>query len=1123
MKKEYFFKYPLFLLIIFLSFYFCFQARAENIPNPAKDYTPNLWFDSQEQYYPANPLDFYFKNNTEISGKEAVEEYDSLSKQEKINNLTVFFHIQDNGDQWVYQYWFFYVFNDYQKSARNKHYGDWEAIYVYTNKNSGKIDKVIGTSHQRKIFDTEIYNPKTNHVWSYIGNGSHANCVSKQSDDNCYSLIWQKFEKFDKNGYKAKYNSYNLIEITPEFISQFNNSKTLNNSPVLGINIFDFLKIDNKEYYLPFGGNPPIYAWEQSSYYNPDEIRPINARYIAEYISNKANKAKNAVVNFFNNSLNYITNIFNKSESNNQPANIVSSLNLEKNKEENKEEDFKKEVKKEVFTLENASKEEQIIELNESNNLSNKESEKKPKELLIESKKENKDTTEEEKEEDKENNSLDVSSNNYSNPPLNFPFFIGGGSDELDHNPNPNTTATTSASTAATSTPDNISPSDIIDLAAIMGNNRGTIVLSWTSPGDDESIGTAAEYIIKYATSSINSLNWASSTGLTGEPIPNLASSSESMTINGLNVNQEYYFAVKTKDEADNFSNISNCASSSPQAKSDNIVISEVQIQGDSANDEFIELYNPTNKDVDLSSWSIQYRGSESNSFKKKNFVSSNSIPAQGYFLIANNDYNGHMIADMNHNSFKMSAVGGNVFLVNNQTELTDANDNSIIDKLSYGSGTYCFPETEIFTSVPGNNQSLERKNQSSSTADSLAVSGDEHWQGNNWDSNNNSNDFVLQAYSSPQNSLSLTEPRNNFAVLADTDWPIIQNNLNHTGLSPYSNNATGTPTSTPKWTASLGFNSASHLVIDANNYIYAGLNSGKVYKISSSGQTNLFFDSQEIYSIEYITIDSDNNFYLKDRHYLYKLNSTGELIWKYNCYGFSGPIIDSDGNIYIASDYYLYALTPNGEQIWQSQQLSNGRWIKSPIIDNNGNIYTVGKIGPCSSCQFVYKLDSLDGSVIWQTGSGSYYTSLSLDDQEILYLGGFSGDAGLYAIDSSNGIQKWHAYIGNIIESIPCINQNSINVGSYGNEMVYSIDKNNGNVDWSYYINAKISVSPITDNNGAIYIGGENNIFYALNSDGTPKWLAELNDKIINEPVIDSNGIIYIIANNGDIYAFGE
>ena len=1021
MHKISFFKYILFLFVsIIASFFFCANAYSGAISPAAQNYTPNFWFDSQEQYYPANPLDFYFENNIEISGKKAVSRYNQLSQQEKINNLTVFYHIQDNGNQWVYQYWLFYVFNDYQLSVKNKHYGDWEAIYVFVDKNSNKINKAIGTSHQRKIFDTEIYNPEINHIWSYVGNGSHANCVDNNYDGYCDFFRWRGFEKFDKNGYKAVHNSYKLIEITPEFINKFHNSKTLENSPVLGINVFNFLMMDNKEFYLPLGGNPPIYAWEQSSYYNPNEIIPITLKHIAEYVLNKANQTKSAIAGFFNNAFSVINNIFSKVELENQQVNIINSLITEEPKQESEVKiepkiESKEELKEIVITQTN-SNEKEYFESNEN---------KKSEEEKLLNEEYNFPENEIPEEED---NSV-----SFLNPPLNFPFFIGGGSisEEPISNLSSSTTTATTTSAVSTSTPDNISPSEIIDLTANYGNSRGTINLLWTAPGDDESSGTAAEYIIKYATSSINSLNWASSTDIIGEPNPSLASSSENFIISGLNINQTYYFAIKTKDESDNISNISNCASSSPQAKADNLVISEIQVKGNLASDEFIELYNPTNQDIDLSNWSIQYRGSESINFNKKNFVNGNIIPANGYFLIANNSYDGHMVADMSHNSFQMSATGGNVFLVNNQIELIDVNNNSVIDKLSYGSGTYLFPETEEFILAPGGDQSLERKNISTSTAESLAVNGDEHWQGNNWDSNNNNHDFVLQDVPNPQNSLALIEPRNSFANLADTAWPLFQGNFQHTGLSSYLGTATGTPTSTPKWTVNLGNNSPTSPIIGLNEEIYIGAGSGELYKITvgnATGTVELFYKIQTTATIQPPTIASDGTIYIADQYYLYALSSTGQLKWKYPVIDSSPPVIATDGTIYLGSGYYLYALNPNGELIWQSPSLSNGRWVTTATIDSQGYIYVTGKTGDTAS---VYKLNPDNGEVITSSSPRLLSnTPPALDNQGNLYVsaqGGYHGGWGLSSLDSSNLNERY--FINNIgkLMSVPAIGSNGI------------------------------------------------------------------------------------------------
>ena len=63
-----------------------------------EDYAPNFWFDSEEIYYPASPLDFYYDEElNEIGGKDVKKNYDNLSKQEKLDNFKVFYNIQDSG------------------------------------------------------------------------------------------------------------------------------------------------------------------------------------------------------------------------------------------------------------------------------------------------------------------------------------------------------------------------------------------------------------------------------------------------------------------------------------------------------------------------------------------------------------------------------------------------------------------------------------------------------------------------------------------------------------------------------------------------------------------------------------------------------------------------------------------------------------------------------------------------------------------------------------------------------------------------------------------------------------------------------------------------------------------
>ncbi len=109
---------------------------------------------------------------------------------------------------------------------------------------------------------------------------------------------------------------------------------------------------------------------------------------------------------------------------------------------------------------------------------------------------------------------------------------------------------------------DSVSPAAINDLAAATGSSEGEVDLSWTAPGDDGSSGTANAYIVRYSTSSIdNDAEFDAATDVTGEPAPQAAGTSQSMTVSGLTGGQTYYFAIKARDESGNISGISNCSS----------------------------------------------------------------------------------------------------------------------------------------------------------------------------------------------------------------------------------------------------------------------------------------------------------------------------------------------------------------------------------------------------------------------------------------------------------------------------------------------------------------------------------------------------------------------------------
>jgi len=105
---------------------------------------------------------------------------------------------------------------------------------------------------------------------------------------------------------------------------------------------------------------------------------------------------------------------------------------------------------------------------------------------------------------------------------------------------------------------DESAPAPVTNLVAATGAAPGTVELSWTAPGDDATTGTAADYVVRYHTSTITESTWAAAADVTGEPPPAPAGSVQTMTVTDLVPGRSYHVAIKTKDEVPNTSTISN-------------------------------------------------------------------------------------------------------------------------------------------------------------------------------------------------------------------------------------------------------------------------------------------------------------------------------------------------------------------------------------------------------------------------------------------------------------------------------------------------------------------------------------------------------------------------------------
>lgn len=255
-------------------------------------------------------------------------------------------------------------------------------------------------------------------------------------------------------------------------------------------------------------------------------------------------------------------------------------------------------------------------------------------------------------------------------------------------------------------------------------------------------------------------------------------------------------------------------APSARRSRANHIVISEVQVSGATKDDEFVELYNPTNSSVSLAGWRLTRKllgGTEADLVSAEAF--SGTIPARGFFLIVPQaGYTGSTVPDLTYSVTTK-------FILSDNTVILYDDAGTVVDKVGFGDAVDF--ETAAFPFSPIDNTSIERKANSSSTSDSMALGGADEFGGNGQDIDDNSNDFVARSVPQPQNSASATEPAPT-ATPTTTETPsataLPSSTATATATDPFTGTPTGTATpsatSTPSETPSETPTAPEHIVI---------------------------------------------------------------------------------------------------------------------------------------------------------------------------------------------------------------------------------------------------------------------------------------------------------------------
>jgi len=229
----------------------------------------------------------------------------------------------------------------------------------------------------------------------------------------------------------------------------------------------------------------------------------------------------------------------------------------------------------------------------------------------------------------------------------------------------------------------------------------------------------------------------------------------ETLEVNKCPLNTQFYLGIRIKDilDEENLSKIWHstftlpeylCEEETQGTNNVKILISEIFIREGTSTNEYIELYNPNNFEVNLNGWNlikVNREGKEEYLFStstKRKYKLKGKIKPYGYFLIANVNNNLKeqfgILPDVVYSKDKDFAKNNKIKLINSNNEIVD-----IVEWQNF--------DDELI---------LIRKGGIESTKESMK--NEEKNFGNSYDNDENQNEFIEFDENEPQNSDSQQE-----------------------------------------------------------------------------------------------------------------------------------------------------------------------------------------------------------------------------------------------------------------------------------------------------------------------------------------------------------------------------
>lgn len=206
----------------------------------------------------------------------------------------------------------------------------------------------------------------------------------------------------------------------------------------------------------------------------------------------------------------------------------------------------------------------------------------------------------------------------------------------------------------------------------------------------------------------------------------------------------------------------------------------------------------------------------------------------------------------------------------------------------------------------------------------------------------------------------------------------------------------------------------------------------------------------------------------------VYALNTlNGQLVWEFQTSAMlvsSGPTL-ANGILYIGNrNGILYAININtGMPVWEYQVTGSLESI-SPTVLNNVVYVGGGNQLFSSASGSLYAINAATGQLIWETLPNTGFTSSPIIDNGRLFIGNSSD---LFAVNVENGMFLWSKRIFQNGAS-PAVKNDVIFVGGGVAGYFYALDVSNGSERWKFPINGTFVSGPCIVTQSNVKYSGE-------------------------------------------------